>query len=256
MAGHFTRKHWKEWEECLHDTKRLLADAHTSQRWIDQLEQLSLTDPLSVDGICAFVNGKTKDGQTGERKRAAVLSALWPLSVVKDTLRTTATRWQDMSPSTFPILAEKKGLSTFAKTQEAPSTLFVWVRETEYFVPLPHPPSGSCGQNCSVRSFGIQMVFHSGSTVHEKQRGAGHSLCLSQSHDSTEGRREGEGMYKEISGGRGKKKHRSSKHYCDGSIRYTMTGANDDDEPSYVTWTATSTTTIWFHGQWKARWLH
>lgn len=54
-------------------------------------------------------------------------------------------------------------------------------------------PRRSCGQNSSVRSFGIQMVFHSGSTVHEKQRGAGHSLCLSQSHDSTEGRRGGGG---------------------------------------------------------------
>lgn len=47
----------------------------------------------------------------------------------------------------------------------------------DWIIP-PDPPWGHCGQNSSVRSFGIQRVSLSGSTVRKKQRGAGHSLCL------------------------------------------------------------------------------
>lgn len=87
--------------------------------------------------------------------------------------------------------------------------LAVCARETEYLNVF--FPRETWGQNSSVGSFGIQRVFHSGSAVHEKQRGAVRPLCLSQSHDSTERRveggmeRESKGRYEEISGGRKKK---------------------------------------------------
>lgn len=132
--------------------------------------------------------------------------------LVKDTVKTTTvTRRQDISQGTCPI-SPKTGVKFHSTPKNfnsrkfgVPSRLFERERlNTLFFFPE------KLGD--SVRSFGIQRVFHSGSTVHEKQRGAGRPLCLSQSHDSTEGRgeggveREGEGRYEGISGGRKKKK--------------------------------------------------